>query len=183
MPFPHRNASRDLDIEVTGDGNIAVTPKPSTTKVILEPNSLPAKTLAITQPRSSSWKDLFVFTKAAHAVTLVAALLSSGLAAGFKVGLAVVLGQVFNIISGYASGERSGQNTVSNIARWSLIIFGLGIGNWIANSVFLALWVVFGELQASSVRHDTFLSLLSKDMSWFESQEQGVSSLLARIQT
>jgi ATP-binding cassette subfamily B (MDR/TAP) protein 1 len=131
----------------------------------------------------SSWKDLFAFTKLSHSGPLLAALMSSAIAACFKVALAVVLGQVFDLIGEFGSGTRSGHSTMIHVARWTLIIFGLGIGNWIAHSAFLALWIMFGELQASSVREDTFHSLLSKDMSWFDSQDQGVSSLLVRIQT
>ena len=146
-------------------------------------SDLPSDSLIITQSRKSSWKDLFAFTKLSHGGPLLAALVSSAIAACFKVALAVVLGQVFDLIGEFGSGTRSGQSTMVHVARWTLIIFGLGVGNWIANSAFLALWIMFGELQASSVREDTFHSLLSKDMAWFDSQDQGVSSLLVRIQT
>jgi ATP-binding cassette, subfamily B (MDR/TAP), member 1 len=185
MSLRDRDDFPDRDLAVAEDRGVLVMPEPSLSSSEGTPgtNSLPTEDLIITQSSSSSWKDLFAFTKLSHTATLIGALISSALAAGFKVGLAVVLGQVFNLISDYASGTRSGDSTVSSVARWSFIIFGLGLGNWIVNSIFLFLWVVFGELQASSVRQDTFLSLLSKDMSWFDSQEQGVSSLLARIQT
>lgn len=137
----------------------------------------------IAQSGKSSWKDLFAFTKASHAGPLTVALVSSAVSAGFKVAFAVVLGQVFDLIGDYGSGQRSGGNTMDHVTQWSLIIVGLAVGNWIANSAFLAFWITFGEIQASSARQDTFSSLLSKNMSWFDAQDQGVSSLLVRIQT
>jgi ATP-binding cassette subfamily B (MDR/TAP) protein 1 len=134
------------------------------------------------QPVKSSWKNLFLFTKTAHAFPLTGALLASALTAGFKTVLAVILGRVFDIIAGYGNGTLSSSKAVSEMSKWSLVLFGMGIGYWLANSIFLALWVVFGELQADSVRKDLFGNLLARDMAWFDSQSDGISSLLVRIQ-
>lgn len=138
---------------------------------------------AIRAPAKSSWKHLFAFTKLSHVGPLVAALVASAATAGLKTVLAVILGAVFDVVGGYGDGTRSGPDTISSISHWSLVIMGLGIANWAANSVFLVLWIVFGELQAASVRTDIFQILLASDMAWFDSQEQGMSSLLVRIQT
>lgn len=151
---------------------------------VIDPESETANhETAISQPAKSSWKHLFAFMRWTHAGPLFAALVASGVTAALKTVLAVVLGLVFDIIGDYGLGERSSSSTLSGISRWSIILVGIGIGNWVANSTFLALWITFGELQASSVRHGTFNSLLSKNMAWFDSQEQGISSLLVRIQT
>jgi ATP-binding cassette, subfamily B (MDR/TAP), member 1 len=181
MPYPPAYANNKPVIPAPSTPSLPSSPPPSIASSA--DNGIRPDPLIITQSSTSSWKDLFAFTRTAHAGPLLGALLASALAAGFKVALAVILGQVFNIISDYASGERSGSSTVNLVSRWSLTMLGLGVGNWITHAVFIALWVAFGEIQASAVREETFQSLLSKDMSWFDSQDQGVSSLLARIQT
>ncbi|KAH6963419.1 P-loop containing nucleoside triphosphate hydrolase protein [Fusarium avenaceum] len=135
------------------------------------------------QDVKSSWKQLFLFTKRSHIGALIAALLAAGFTAGFKTVLSVILGKIFDIIAGFGNGSLDGDQALAQISDWALVLLGLGIGNWIASTAFLALWVIFGELQACSVRHDIFMSLLSKDMAWFDAQSEGISSLLIRIQT
>ena len=139
--------------------------------------------IAISQPAKSSWRQLFSFTRRSHVAPLIAAIVASGIVAASKSVLAVVLGRVFDVIAEYDLGTSSAGSTMSHISRWSLILVGIGVGNWMANSAFLALWIAFGELQASAVRYETFSSLLSKDMTWFDSQAEGISSLLIRVQT
>lgn len=126
---------------------------------------------------------MFLFTKKAHTATLTAALIAAAFTAGFKTVLAIILGKVFDVIAGFANGTLDRADTLSDISMWSLVLLGLGIGNCIASTIFLALWVTFGELQAASVRNDIFASLLSKEMAWFDAQNEGISSLLVRIQT
>lgn len=135
------------------------------------------------QDVKSSWKQLFLFTRRSHSGALIAALFAAGFSAGFKTVLSVILGKVFDIIAGFGNGTLRGDEALSQVGRWALVLVGLGVGNWIASTAFLALWVMFGELQACSVRQDIFASLLSKDMAWFDSQSEGMSSLLIRIQT
>ncbi|KAM0344102.1 hypothetical protein ACHAPU_007823 [Fusarium lateritium] len=135
------------------------------------------------QDVKSSWKQLFLFTRRSHTGALIAALLAAGFTACFKTVLSVILGKIFDIIAGFGNGSLDGDQALAQISDWALVLLGLGIGNWIASTAFLALWVIYGELQASSVRHDIFTSLLSKDMAWFDSQSEGISSLLIRIQT
>ncbi|KAH7179800.1 P-loop containing nucleoside triphosphate hydrolase protein [Fusarium flagelliforme] len=135
------------------------------------------------QDTKSSWKQLFAFTKRSHTGALVAALIAAAFSAGFKTVLAVILGKIFDIIAGFGNGTFTGDEALSRVSDWALVLLGMGIGNWIASTAFLALWVIFGELQACSVRENIFASLLSKDMAWFDSQSEGISSLLIRIQT
>jgi ATP-binding cassette subfamily B (MDR/TAP) protein 1 len=135
------------------------------------------------QAAKSSWRQLFLFTRKSHSGALIAALIAAAFTAAFKTVLAVILGKIFDVIAGFGNGSLSKSETLSDISMWSLVLLGLGIGNWIASTAFLALWVVFGELQACSVRRDMFASLLSKDMAWFDAQTEGISSLLVRIQT
>ncbi|RGP71611.1 ABC transporter b family member 6 [Fusarium longipes] len=135
------------------------------------------------QDAKSSWKQLFAFTRKSHTGALIAALIAAAFSAAFKTVLAVILGKIFDIIAGFGNGIYDGVEALAQVSDWALVLLGMGIGNWIASTSFLALWVIFGELQAFSVRQDIFASLLSKDMAWFDSQSEGISSLLIRIQT
>ncbi|KAF4977124.1 hypothetical protein FZEAL_6312 [Fusarium zealandicum] len=147
------------------------------------PDANAAAQLSQQQATKSSWSQLFLFTRKPHTGALVAAFIASAFTAGFKTVLAVILGKVFDIIAAFGNGSVDSSGTLADVSKWSLVLLGLGIGNWIASTAFLALWVIFGEFQAMSVRRDIFKSLLSKDMAWFDSQTEGISSLLVRIQT
>lgn len=169
------------------DSNDAPPSPISTIETSTRSDSLTYKTIVSdklkSQPPKSQWKHLFAFTTWSHAGPLVAALASSALTAGLKTLLPVILGQVFNVIGDYGMGTRNSSDTLASISKWSIVLITIGVGNWMANSAFLALWITFGELQANNVRHEIFQSLLSKDMAWFDSQLDGISSLLVRIQT
>ncbi|UZP44876.1 hypothetical protein NXS19_012688 [Fusarium pseudograminearum] len=135
------------------------------------------------QDAKSSWKQLFAFTKKSHTGALISALIAAAFSAAFKTVLAVILGKIFDIIAGFGNGTYDGDEALTLVSDWAFVLLGMGIGNWLASTAFLALWVIFGELQACSVRREIFTSLLSKDMAWFDAQSEGISSLLIRIQT
>ncbi|GKU13822.1 unnamed protein product [Fusarium langsethiae] len=135
------------------------------------------------QDAKSSWKQLFAFTKKSHTGALIAALIAAAFSAAFKTILAVILGKIFDIIAGFGNGTYDGDEALARVSDWAFVLFGMGIGNWVASTAFIALWVIFGELQACSIRREIFTSLLSKDMAWFDAQSEGISSLLIRIQT
>ncbi|OBS18756.1 hypothetical protein FPOA_10484 [Fusarium poae] len=135
------------------------------------------------QDAKSSWRQLFAFTKKSHTGALIAALIAAAFSAAFKTILAVILGKIFDIIAGFGNGTYDGDEALALVSDWAFVLLGMGIGNWIASTAFLCLWVIFGELQACSVRREIFTSLLSKDMAWFDAQSEGISSLLIRIQT
>ncbi|KAL7796804.1 P-loop containing nucleoside triphosphate hydrolase protein [Trichoderma ceciliae] len=151
--------------------------------IILDAASSTDRQATDTKPLRSSFKHLFSFTRWNHAGSLTAAVVASAAFAAIKSVHSVVLGQIFNVVSDFGAGHRSGSETLAKISHWGLILLGLGIANWLASAAFLSLWVIFGELQANSVRQDIFESLLSKKMAWFDSLNQGISSLLVRIQT
>ncbi|KAL7807101.1 ABC-transporter [Trichoderma gracile] len=135
------------------------------------------------KPQRSSFKHLFSFTKWNHTASLLAALVASAAIASIKSLLSVVLGKTFDAVSDFGVGHGSGSETLNNVAHWALILLGMGIADWVASTALLLLWIIFGELQANSARKVIFESLLSKKMSWFDSLDQGISSLLVRIQT
>lgn len=135
------------------------------------------------KPIRLSFKHLFSFTRWSHAAPLSAALAASAAFAAIKSIYPIFLGKIFNIVSDFGAGRRSGSETLDEISHWSQILIGLGIVNCLSGSAFLSLWAIFGELQAKSIRQDIFKSLLSKNIAWFDSLDQGISSLLVRIQT
>jgi ATP-binding cassette subfamily B (MDR/TAP) protein 1 len=135
-------------------------------------------------PPAASWKHLFAFTRwPTHLPTFLIAVAASLAVAGLKTALSVVLGRVFDVIAGFGSGRLQDDQTMAQIAHWCMVLTALGAGTWLANSLFLAAWAVFGELQGFSARHSVFANLANKDMAWFDAQTEGVSSLLVQIET
>lgn len=130
-----------------------------------------------------SWRMLFSFTKRSHLGILAGALAAAAFVAALRTLLSVILGQIFDLISQFGQGARTGHSTLADVSTWCLVLVGMGIGSWTANSSFLSLWVVFGELQANEAREQVFSSLLSKQVEWFESLKGGVEGLHARIHT
>jgi ATP-binding cassette subfamily B (MDR/TAP) protein 1 len=59
----------------------------------------------------------------------------------------------------------------------------LGVAAWILEGILLSSWMVFGELQAQSARRKMFTGMLDKEMEWYDLREDGIGSLLIRIQT
>ena len=135
------------------------------------------------QSTSTSPRHLFAFTRWQHGGTLACAVVATIITGALKTVLAIVFGKIFEVITKYGSGQTDGATTSSNVTTWCLVLVGLGLGTWAANTAFLAFWMVFGELQAKSIRDAVFASLLHKDMAWFDSQRDGVTSLLVRAET
>lgn len=154
-----------------------------TLSIVLDTTSSTNPQTAGNKPVRSSFKHLFSFTRWNQVGPLIAALAASAAFAAIRSIYPIFLGKIFNIVSDFGAGRRSGSETLHEISHWSQILIGLGVMNCLSGSAFLALWVIFGELQAKSVRQDIFKSLLSKKISWFDSLDQGTSSLLVRIQT
>jgi ATP-binding cassette subfamily B (MDR/TAP) protein 1 len=59
---------------------------------------------------------------------------------------------------------------------------GLGVAGCFLNGAYYALFVAFGELQASSIRGNVFIELLKWDVEWFEAQREGSGAFLSAIQ-
>ena len=135
-----------------------------------------------TSPGPVSWMRLFSFTRWPHAYSLIAAVLSAAVVAGVKTVLAVMLGKIFDVIADFGSGTKSPVSTISDISKLCLILLALGATNWLASTAFLASWILFGELQATSVRQELFGSLLPRSIGWFDSVDHGMSSLIVQVQ-
>lgn len=163
----------------------AVSPPASTDNLSIVLDTMPSTNpqAICNKPIRSSFKHLFSFTRWNHAGSLIAALAASGAFAAIKAIYPIFLGKIFNVVSDFGAGRRSSSETLLEISHWSKILIAFGIANCLSGSAFLSLWVIFGELQAKSARQDIFKSLLSKNISWFDSLDQGIPSLLVRIQT
>ncbi|TWU77474.1 hypothetical protein ED733_006993 [Metarhizium rileyi] len=136
-----------------------------------------------TAKAASSWRLPFFFTKREHLGILSAAIGAAALVAGLRALLSVVLGRIFEIVSQFGQGAIAGHKALADVSTWCLVLVGLGIGSWMANSSFISLWIVFGELQARDARKHVFRGLLLKPVEWFASLRDGVEGLHIRTHT
>ncbi|KAJ9150440.1 Alpha-factor-transporting ATPase [Pleurostoma richardsiae] len=130
-----------------------------------------------------SWKHLFAFTRRAHAPYLASAMASTLLVAGLKTYYAIILGEIFQVVAEFGSGSSSGGDLLSGVTLWCVVLTAMGVLIWLADSAFMALWIVFGELSARSAKETLLGSMLRKEMAWFDVQAAGMSSLLAGIES
>lgn len=133
--------------------------------------------------RNSTWRDLFNFTTKAHISPLLAAIVLS-VASGIVIpALSILLGKLFDQFTKYGGGTIDGHGLVQKISQYGLYLVALGSGAIFLNSGYFGFWLVYGELQAKSVRDELFQGLLEKDMEWFDMRKSGVNTLLGRLQT
>ncbi|OAR00288.1 hypothetical protein LLEC1_07456, partial [Akanthomyces lecanii] len=128
------------------------------------------------------WRHLFAFTTKHHLFYLGGAGLSSAGAAALRTALAVILGRVFDLVAAVGSGQISGSAALSQVSRYCMILAALGGAQWIINSAFLALWAIFGELQANIIRQSLFSGLIKMERAWIDSLPHGTTGLVASIQ-
>ncbi len=129
------------------------------------------------------WKHLFAFTQWSHSAVLTVAVLSSCACAALKTALAVVLGKIFDIVAAFGNGNKSGPETLSDVVWFCIILVILGFSQWLVETVFLASWIMFGEMQAQSAHKALFQDLISLRNSWYDILPQGTSSLAVSVQT
>ena len=130
----------------------------------------------------ASWIHLFAFVNRQHAGLLLSAVAAAMVVAGAKTFYAIVLGKIFDIVSKFGAGKIDGDDTLAGVTTWCVVLTAVGGAIWLANAAFMALWIIFGEVCAKSARDRLFAALLRKDMGWFDSQGDGLSSMLVRIQ-
>lgn len=131
----------------------------------------------------ASWGSLFAFTQRQHTGTIVVALIATLISALLKPASAIFFGKIFSVLTKFGSGTLTGQETVDGIKGWCIALVALGGVAWISEGAFLNSWMVFGELQAKSVREQMFVGMLNKEMEWYDLRQDGIGSLLIRIQT
>lgn len=130
-----------------------------------------------------SWRSLFTFTKRSHAPAVVFALTTTLISACIKPASAVFFGKIFSSFTQFGSGLVDGEQCLHEIIKWCIALACLGCLAWFVEGVFFTSWVVFGELQAKSIRGCMFEGMLDKDIGWYDLRQDGVGALLIRIQT
>jgi len=131
----------------------------------------------------SSWRSLFAFTTRQHAGALSSAAVTSMLAGLIRPTSAIIFGQLFGALTDYGAGSIESQDMLHRISTWCIALTALGAATWIFEWTFLSSWLVFGELQAKSVRQQMFAGMLEKKVEWYDLREDGIASLLSRIET
>jgi ATP-binding cassette, subfamily B (MDR/TAP), member 1 len=130
-----------------------------------------------------SWRSLFVFTTRKHTLTIIVALISTIASSLLKPAAAIFFGNIFSSMTRYGAGTISIQVAVQQISKWCVALTALGVAAWLAEGVFLLSWMIFGELQAKSMREQIFTGMLDKNMEWYDLRNDGIGTLLIRIQT
>lgn len=137
------------------------------------------------QPRcaGATWNDLFVFNTPRQLGVMPCALATACAAATGKAIYTIMLGKIFDVVSKYGAGALDESEALTQVSRWCAYLCALGVGFWIFNGLEMLMWMVSGELRAKSARRTLFSSLLQKKMAWYDSRDDGMASLITRIQT
>ncbi|KAI2638427.1 P-loop containing nucleoside triphosphate hydrolase protein [Xylaria nigripes] len=135
------------------------------------------------QPPQSSFQDLFVFTTWRHCWFLVAGLAGAVLSGALKTSMSILLGRIFAVISQFGAGHLAGNEALAQVSSWCVLLTVVGGAGWLVNFGFMFAWIGYSELQARNIRSSMFRGLMKKDMEWFDTQQDGIASLLIRIQT
>ena len=128
------------------------------------------------------WKSLFYFSNRRHIPIIIAGSVFALLAGCVTTALAIFLGDVFNAFTAFGDGDIEYDGLHSKILSGALGMIALGAAGRFLNGVYYAAFMIFGEFQASTVQREIFIELLSRDVEWFEAQEEGSGALLSRIQ-
>jgi ATP-binding cassette subfamily B (MDR/TAP) protein 1 len=130
-----------------------------------------------------SWRSLFHFTTRRHLPRLWFTLTVTAISSCVHPAGAIIYGKVFSLLIRFGAGTLTGSDTLSQMKTLCIAFVTLGIMSWCIESWFLGLWLTFGEIQAKRVREQMFTSMLQKDMDWYDTREDGIGSLLVRIET
>lgn len=131
----------------------------------------------------ASWRSLFAFTNRQHTGYLILSVISS-IGAGIpQPTSAIFYGYIFSDLAKYGAGNATGKDTLKNISIWCIALTILGAVAWVVQGGSLCSWMIFGEVQAKTVRKAMFEGMLEKDMEWYDLRKDGVASLLVRIHT
>lgn len=131
----------------------------------------------------SSFKSLFTFTMKKHTFNIVICIIFAIVSGVLKPISAIFYGNIFSALTQFGSGNITAQETLHRVSKWCIAISVLGGAVWLFEGLFLCSWMIFGELQARSVREKMFAGMLEKDLEWFDLRKDGIGSLLIRIET
>lgn len=133
--------------------------------------------------KHAGWRALFHFTSKYHFFPLLLAIFLS-VASGVVVPvLAILLGKLFGYFTDFGAAKISGPTLIKNVSVYAIALVGLGSASGLLNAGYFMAWLVFGELQAKSVRDRLFDGMLEKDMEWYDMRKNGVDTLISRLQT
>lgn len=129
------------------------------------------------------WRSLFNFTNRTHIFTLSLALVLSVTSGIVIPVLAVLLGKMFGLFTDFGADKISGSELIKKVSVYGIGLVGLGSASGLLNAGYFMIWLIFGELQAKSVRNKLFDGMLEKDMEWYDMRKNGVETLISRLQT
>ena len=168
---PLQKSNTETTVQSKGGMGIVVDDRPNNEEARIEP---------IVQ---ASWKSLFNFTTKAHYIPLCLGLLLSVCSGIIIPALALLLGRIFDSFTDFGAGRLSGPGLISRVSQNATYLAALGSASWLLNGSYFMFWLVFGELQAKSVRDKLFNGMLQKDMEWYDLRKAGVGALIPRLQT
>ncbi|KAI9825890.1 MAG: hypothetical protein M1832_000831 [Thelocarpon impressellum] len=131
----------------------------------------------------AGWRVLFSFTRRKHIASLATALILSVLAGIVIPASTIFLGKVFNAFTDFGGGSSSRRELLHKVSINCAALVVLGGVSWALNGGYFMCWLVFGELQAKSVRDKLFDGLMEKDMEWYDMRRNGVGALIPRLQS
>ncbi|KAF2264340.1 P-loop containing nucleoside triphosphate hydrolase protein [Lojkania enalia] len=132
--------------------------------------------------RRAGWKTLFGFTTKRHLPVLSLAVTMAAIAALTLPAMAILYGILFRQFADYGSGKINGTALLRNASKYCLYMTGIAAINWLTNSLYFILFLIFGELQARSARERIFNTLVRRDMEWYDTRQNGIAALLSTIQ-
>ncbi|KAI0102657.1 P-loop containing nucleoside triphosphate hydrolase protein [Nemania sp. FL0031] len=135
------------------------------------------------RPQKPSLLNIFTFMAWRHSWLLVAGLVAAALTGALSTAMSLLLGRIFAVISQFGSGHLTGSDTIAQVSSWCVLLTVIGGAALLVNFMFLCSWIAFGELQARNVRSSMFRGLLKKEVAWFDTRQDGIPSLLVRMQT
>lgn len=147
-----------------------------------ELEGIPRKPAQPEQKPSSPRRHIFAFTTPKQLGVIACATGTAAVVAAGKTVYTFLLGRVFNFATQYGASEISGQDLLSHVSQWCGYITVLGVGMWALSSADMALWITSGELRAMSARKTLFSTLIQREMGWFDSRGDGMSSLIIQSQ-
>ena len=136
------------------------------------------------QPETKpSWRSLFAFTTRQHATIAAGAVVASIFSGLIRPTSAIIFGKLFGALTDYGARNVNSEELLHKVSIWCMGLALLGVATWIVEAGFFSLWLIFGELQAKCARQKMFSGMLDKNMEWYDLHEDGVASLLSRIET
>lgn len=123
---------------------------------------------------------ILLFTTSEQVLILGTAVITAGIIAAGKTVFTVFLGKIFDAAAKYGHGSISGADLFARVSLWCGYLTVLGVGMWLVSSVDMALWITSGALRTGKARKKLFAVLVRKEMDWFDSREDGMSSFLTQ---